>query len=149
MNAVLDHTFDHVGLNVADLNGMSEWYRSAFSMSTDFEFALSGADFQGVMLKNTAGDRIELLHRSGNRLGIQAIDPVEAALTRGFGHLALNVADVDAAYASLLEMGASDRMTPRASPEPGVRMAYVADPEGNLIELLDRNNTQTSTAARV
>ena len=29
-------------------------------------------------------------------------------------------------------------MTPRPSPEPGVRMAFVADPEGNLVELLDR-----------
>lgn len=26
----------------------------------------------------------------------------------------------------------------RPSPEAGIRMAYVADPEGNLIELLDR-----------
>jgi predicted enzyme related to lactoylglutathione lyase len=34
-------------------------------------------------------------------------------------------------------------MSPRPSPEPGVRMAYVADPEGNLLEVLDR-----TTAAR-
>jgi glyoxylase I family protein len=29
-------------------------------------------------------------------------------------------------------------MPPQASPEPGVRMSFVSDPEGNLIELLDR-----------
>jgi catechol 2,3-dioxygenase-like lactoylglutathione lyase family enzyme len=29
-------------------------------------------------------------------------------------------------------------MPPGPSPEPGVRMAFVADPEGNLIELLHR-----------
>jgi len=46
---------------------------------------------------------------------------------------------VDAAYAALLDAGATDRMSPRPSPEPGVRMAYVADPEGNLVELLDRS----------
>ena len=63
---------------------------------------------------------------------------MEAALTRGYGHFALDVADVDASYAALLAAGATDRMSPRPSPEPGVRMAYVADPEGNLIELLDR-----------
>jgi hypothetical protein len=35
-------------------------------------------------------------------------------------------------------------MTPRASPEPGVRMAFVADPEGNLIELIDRTASRAS-----
>ena len=50
----------------------------------------------------------------------------------------LDIPDVDAAHAALLAAGAADRMTPRASPEPGVRMAFVADPEGNLIELIDR-----------
>jgi glyoxylase I family protein len=29
-------------------------------------------------------------------------------------------------------------MPPCAAPEPGVQMAFVADPEGNLIELLHR-----------
>jgi hypothetical protein len=29
---------------------------------------------------------------------------------------------------------------PRQSPEPGVRMAFVHDAEGNLIELLERTN---------
>jgi len=29
-------------------------------------------------------------------------------------------------------------MTPRPSPEAGVRMAFVADPEGDLVELLSR-----------
>ena len=74
--------------------------------------------------------------------GLQAANPVEAALTRGFGHVAFDVPVVDEAYDALIAAGASDRMSPRPSPEPGVRMAYVADPEGNLLELLDR------TAAR-
>jgi hypothetical protein len=29
-------------------------------------------------------------------------------------------------------------MAPQDAPEPGVRVSFVADPEGNLIELLDR-----------
>jgi len=33
-------------------------------------------------------------------------------------------------------------MPPCAAPEPGVRMAFVADPEGNLVELLDRGRKQ-------
>ena len=129
---------DHVGLNVADLSAMTSWYCVALKLDVEFEFALDQVDFRGVMLRSADGHRIELLCRSGNVAGLQAANPVEAALTCGFGHVAFDVPDVDAAYDALLVAGASDRMSPRPSPEPGVRMAYVADPEGNLVELLDR-----------
>jgi lactoylglutathione lyase len=132
--------FDHVGLNVADLDGMTTWYCDAFGLSVELRFALDHVDFSGVMLRSPDGWRLELLNRPGSVVGLQAANPVDAALTRGFGHVALDVVDVDAAYDALLAAGASDRMSPRPSPEPGVRMAYVADPEGNLVELLDRTH---------
>ncbi len=134
--------FDHVGLNVADLAAMTRWYTEALDLKIEFEFSLPDVAFSGAMLASARGYRIELLHRAGNRPGLQPTDPVDAALRRGYGHFALDVADVDVMYDGLVAAGASDRMSPRPSPEPGVRMAYVADPEGNLIELLDR------TAAR-
>ena len=130
---------DHVGLTVADLESMTAWYGAALKLDVEFEFALDHVDFSGVMLRSPDGYRLELLSRPGNVAGLQAADPVEAALTRGFGHVAFDVPDVDTAYDALLAAGASDRMSPRPSPEPGVRMAYVADPEGNLLELLDRS----------
>jgi catechol 2,3-dioxygenase-like lactoylglutathione lyase family enzyme len=132
------HALDHVGLNVGDLEGMTRWYRDTLRLRVEFEFALPELDFRGVMLHGSDGHRIELLHRAGNRAGLPADSPVDAALTRGFGHIALDVADVDTTYAQLLAAGAAERLSPRPSPEPGIRMAYVADPEGNLIELLDR-----------
>ena len=130
--------FDHVGLNVADLAAMTEWYCEGFGLEVEFRFELDHVEFHGAMLRSPDGWRLELLSRPGSVAGLQAETPVEAALTRGFGHLALDVPDVDAAYDALIVAGASDRMSPRPSPEPGVRMAYVADPEGNLVELLDR-----------
>lgn len=129
---------DHVGLTVGDLDAMTAWYGKALDLAVEFEFALDGVDFRGAMLLSPEGHRIELLHRAGNAVGLQAATPVEAALTRGFGHVAFDVPDVDATYDDLIAAGATGRMSPRPSPEPGVRMAYVADPEGNLIELLDR-----------
>ena len=133
---------DHVGLTVADLPAMTDWYVDALGLEVEFEFALDHVDFRGVMLLSADGHRIELLHRTGSLPGLQAANPVEAALTQGFGHIAFDVPDVDAAYDALLAVGATDRMSPRPSPEPGVRMAYVADPEGNLVELLDRTAAQ-------
>lgn len=144
MSGQRDWRMDHVGLTVGDLPAMTRWYCEAFGLEVEFEFALEHVAFRGVMLRGAAGHRVELLHRDGNVGGLQAANPVEAALVRGFGHVAFDVPDVDAAYGLLLDAGATDRMSPRPSPEPGVRMAYVADPEGNLVELLDRTARRAS-----
>jgi len=130
--------FDHVGLTVGDLDAAVDWYSRALDLSEEFRFELPGVEFRGVMMIGPTKYRIELLERRGSQPGPQPANPVDAALVRGYGHICLDVEDVDRAYDELLAVGASDRMSPRASPEPGVRMAFVADPEGNLIELLDR-----------
>ena len=130
--------FDHVGLNVASLDEMRDWYVGALGLEVEFEFALEAFEFSGAMLRSPEGWRVELLHRVDNVAGIAVERPMDAALTRGFGHLALAVDDLEATYDRLLAAGAATRMPPSHSPEPGVRIAFVADPEGNLIELLDR-----------
>ena len=139
--------FDHVGINVADLPAMTHWYAAALGLECEFEFALEQFGFSGVMLRSrhedpSQGYRIELLHRVGNTGGIHVEHPMDAALTRGLGHLAVGVDDLEGTHRDLIAAGAAERMPPGQSPEPGVRIAFVADPEGNLIELVDR------TAAR-
>jgi glyoxylase I family protein len=57
---------------------------------------------------------------------------------QGFGHIALRVDDVDALHDRLVDLGATSVMSPRPAPVSDSRMAYVADPEGNFIELLTR-----------
>lgn len=129
---------DHVGINVADLTAMADWYVGALGLEREFEFALEQFDFSGVMLRSPEGQRVELLHRVGHRPGIHVEVPLDAPLTLGLGHLALTTDTLDEVYAVLIEAGAQDRMSPRPSPEPGIRIAFVADPEGNLIELVER-----------
>jgi glyoxylase I family protein len=133
---------DHVGLNVADLHASESWYVEAFGYVRELELRIDVVDLDIVMLIHPErGDRLELLHRPGSRPGLRADDPPQAVLTEGFGHLAFDVLDVDRHFDRLVELGARPVMTPRPSPEPGVRMAFVADPEGNLVELLDRSGT--------
>ena len=84
------------------------------------------------------GYRLELLHRPGSLAGRKPGTPGEAALREGYGHVAFDVTDLDGAYDRAVARGARPVMPPRPSPEPGVRMAFVADPEGNLIEFLHR-----------
>ena len=47
--------FDHVGLNVADLQAMTAWYSAALGLEVEFEFALDQVDFTGVMLRSPEG----------------------------------------------------------------------------------------------
>ena len=90
--------FDHVGVNVASLDEMRDWYVGALGLEVEFEFALEAFEFSGAMLRSPEGWRVELLHRVGNVAGIAGERPMDAALTRGFGHLALTVDDLEATY---------------------------------------------------
>ena len=56
--------------------------------------------------------------------------------------------DLDDAYDRAVARGARPVMAPCPSPEPGVRMAFVADPEGNLVELLHRGAARPGAGRR-
>ncbi|WP_328843283.1 VOC family protein [Streptomyces sp. NBC_00258] len=65
-------------------------------------------------------------------------DAFAATAVQTFTHLALQVPDLDGAFARLTQDGgaaAVSRPAPGAS--EGMRYAYVADPEGNLLELIE------------
>lgn len=131
--------FDHVGLNVADLDAAVDWYCSALALKESMRFRIDPVSLDGAMLIHASGWRLELLTRPSAEPGIRAADPAEAAMTLGYSHFALEVPSVQETYDALLAAGATDRMSPRPSPDPsGLPMAYVADPWGNLIEMLER-----------
>ncbi|WP_436534518.1 VOC family protein [Actinoplanes sp. HUAS TT8] len=130
---------DHAGLSVRDLEAAARWYCAAFGYDRELDLRVDAIDLDIVMLIHREhGDRLELLHRPGSSPGPRAADPAQAALAEGFGHVAFDVAELDDTYAKVVGLGGRAVMTPRPSPEPGVRMAFVADPEGNLVELLSR-----------
>jgi glyoxylase I family protein len=128
---------DHPGLNVADLDAAREFYARAFGCETELEFELPDG-IRGAMLKLPAGGRLELFERPGAAAGPAPESPIAALATRGYGHFAVSAPDIEAVYGWALEAGAAERLSPRPSPEPGVRFAFVADPEGNLVELVER-----------
>ncbi|MFE2431045.1 VOC family protein [Streptomyces sp. NPDC059373] len=133
--------FDHVGISVPDLEAAIAWYCEALQLTAAPVFAIPGTDLRGVMLLHESGYRIELMHRPSALPGLAAGSALEAAGTLGFGHICLCVDsadEVDAEFARLIAAGATVRMAPQAAPRAGARMAFVADPYGNLIELIDR-----------
>ena len=136
---------DHVGLAVASLEAAAAWFRDVFGLVTELSLRVEAIDLSIEMLIHPEfGYRLELLHRPGTGDGAvrKPADPAEAALREGYGHVAFGVADLDGAYDRAVARGARPVMPPCPAPEPRVRMAFVADPEGNLIELLQRPGRQ-------
>jgi catechol 2,3-dioxygenase-like lactoylglutathione lyase family enzyme len=127
---------DHAGLSVGGLDDAIAFYGAAFGFAREFEFSLG--DIRGVMLKLESGGRLELFEHPRSAGGLRAGTPLDALATRGYGHFALSAPDIEAVYSRALAAGASERVAPRPSPEPGVRFAFLADPEGNLLELVER-----------
>ena len=65
-------------------------------------------------------------------------DGVDGADRAGWNHLALEVEDVDAAYAELAARGIPFTVAPEDFPPeaPALRIAFLRDPDGNLVELV-------------
>jgi catechol 2,3-dioxygenase-like lactoylglutathione lyase family enzyme len=131
-------SFDHVGLSVGDLAAAQAFHAVAFGFEPEFPFELPHGGVRGVMLRHPSGMRLELFERPGSRGGIRAANPIDALATRGYGHFALQAPDIEPIFAAAVGAGAVAVKEPGPSPEPGVRFAFLADPEGNLIELVER-----------
>ena len=132
---------DHVGLAVADLGAAAAWYCDVFGLVPELSLRVDAIDLSIEMLIHPEfGYRVELLHRPGTGAAAagKPAHPAAAALRAGFGHVAFGVADLEGAFDRAVARGARPVMPPCPAPEPGVRMAFVTDPEGNLIELLHR-----------
>jgi lactoylglutathione lyase len=125
----------HVGLTVEDIDRSKAWYADAFGFATQLEFQLPEG-VRGAMLRTEHGARIELFEVPGCGSGLKWADPPAAMRTTGFGHVGLEASDLEAAFAQATAAGGVAVWEPRQSPEPGLRMAFIHDPDGNLIELI-------------
>lgn len=133
----METSFDHIGLSVADLAAAEAFYAAAFGFERQLQFELAPHPIRGVMLTHPSGFRLELFQHPTSTAGVQGGTPIEAIATRGYGHFALRAREIDAVFEAALAAGATPRVPPSPSPEPGVRFAFVADPEGNLVELVE------------
>lgn len=128
--------FDHVGLSVADLDAQRSFYATALGMTeVEEEFAMAEAHIRTAILRSPDGLKIELIERGGSAPQ-EFGDPFDGAGTQGYFHWALYVDDLDASFVRLLESGATEVSAPAPAVREGARFAYVKDPEGNLIELI-------------
>jgi catechol 2,3-dioxygenase-like lactoylglutathione lyase family enzyme len=129
-------TANHTGLSVKDLDAEKAWYGKTFNMTEIQHFELPNPRIRTVLLQAPNGLRVELIEREGASRGREYKDALDASLDLGYGHWAIVVDNLDQAFTILVKAGAGTVSAPGPAVQPGARFAYVKDPEGNLIELM-------------
>jgi catechol 2,3-dioxygenase-like lactoylglutathione lyase family enzyme len=132
----MEASFHHLSLSVADLEAEQRWYQEVLGLDEVVErVQLEEPPVRTVVLRGPNGLRVELIERADSRPQTFA-DPLDAAQTQSYGHWAIQVDDLDAAFALLSAAPGRPVSPPAPAVEPGARFAYVKDPEGNLLELI-------------
>lgn len=126
----------HAGISVPDLDRSLAWYCAALGLRPGYRFEVPPLRLRGGFALGDGDAGVELIELAGSAPGVPKTDPPAANAVHGFNHICFRVSDLGAAYARLLAHGAVAVWDPRDAPEPGMRMAYVTDPDGNLIELV-------------
>lgn len=129
-------THDHTSLSVADLDKQRAFYAHALGLTqVEEEFAMPEAGVRSTILRSAEGMKLELVERTGSAPQ-RFVDPYDGAGTQGYFHWAMQVDDLATVFDHLLSAGATVVSPPADAVRPGARFAYVHDPEGNLLELI-------------
>ena len=141
--------FTHVNLIAKDWKRLAAFYQEVFGCTPvppersyagewlDQATGVSNASIQGVHLRlpghGDDGPTLEIF-----QYGTMPDHPDVRSNTPGFSHIALAVEDVEEVVAAMLARGgtAVGALTERVVPEVGrLVFQYVADPEGNIVEV--------------
>jgi len=124
-----DFTLDHVMMRVGDLEESLDWYQSHFDYEEKGRW--EAETFTNVYLgPEDVHDEGALLELTYNH------DTSEYDLGDAWGHIAVRVEDVHDAYYELMDEGVEDYRRPEDNPG----YAFVKDPDGHEIEIVERDH---------
>jgi catechol 2,3-dioxygenase-like lactoylglutathione lyase family enzyme len=158
--------FWHLGLLVADLAVMDRFYGDVIGLQREPQLlvedsrAASGTEGAIVVdnldaLMAVDGVRIEIRHYSDpeHRQFLELLHypdhpsgSAEHWTNRplGFSHLGISVADIDSVLVRMKQSGLGERISgpQRLEEFGGLRYAFLKDPEGNMVELMEVSGKQ-------
>lgn len=121
------------GIVTDDPDSLAAFYASGlgFSQLSDMEFP------QGRVVRMRCGDAAIKLYRPSTAPASR-LDDASWHAVGGFAYAALRVDDAVATVQRAVAAGAAV-MTPVTAHRPGARFALIADPQGNVWEILEEN----------
>jgi catechol 2,3-dioxygenase-like lactoylglutathione lyase family enzyme len=129
----------HVALTVKSLKSSIYWYTKVFDLKIEKQFRnkLSGAEVVWLSNKEL---RLEIFHfKNGKPLPSYRRALSHDLRVSGIKHFAIQVADLSGTLHRLVSRGVEVE-TPITLGNSGYNYAFIKDPTGNLIELIDSNS---------
>lgn len=116
----------HVCLNVADADRTAQWYMDQLGFEESWEFTTADGETRNVYVSDGDGFELQLSDTDG-----------ETDFEDGseWDHIALGVDDVDEAFETIENHGVDKE--PGDQPEAGARTAFIRDPDGHRVELVE------------
>ncbi|QLG48407.1 VOC family protein [Natrinema halophilum] len=126
----MDGTLDHTMIRVADLEDSLDWYETHLAYEEKDRY--EGDDFTIVYLGP------EEMHEDGAMLEITHNEGEEPEVGDAWGHIAVRVpeGELEDRYQQLMDDGVEDYRDPESC---GGRYAFVKDPDGHEIEIVQRD----------
>lgn len=124
-----------VAISVADLQKETDWYVKMLGAKVvkDADFGGAGTHFRWLMIGT---QRLELVYSPTAKDSNPARPkPPGHAGLHGFTHVTLATPDIAATKKALLAKGATLALDVTDVTPLGVRVLYLADPEGNAVEI--------------
>lgn len=116
----------HTCLNVSDVERSVEWYSENLDFEESWGFETPDGETVNRYVADDNGTEIQLSDTDGE-------SPSDAGDL--WDHLAVNVEDVDAAFEEIDHHGVVEE--PTDQPAAGARTAFLKDPDGHVIELIE------------
>lgn len=143
--------FSHVCVRVSDLERSLAFYRDGLGLRVIFDVSLDGPGLDAVTAGSGTRGRMVGCLVPGSGVTVELLQlpaPADAAPrsrpATGYTNISLTVSDLDAAHRALEERGL--RPLQRPVEVGGVRMFFVADPDGTPIELIEFPDGARSSA---
>jgi catechol 2,3-dioxygenase-like lactoylglutathione lyase family enzyme len=128
----------HIALRVADAAASKAWFVTMLDFRVDREFSFSGKDFVWLCPSGSKTPVIELIGGGALASCPSYENPLDSLQQPGFHHICLQFKDVEQVLSELRRRGVKILIDVMAgAPGSGVEKgAFIADPWGNIFELL-------------
>jgi catechol 2,3-dioxygenase-like lactoylglutathione lyase family enzyme len=147
-SAIATAKYDHISINVSDFKRAIKWYRDilGFEVQVSWSVAALNGKQLAYLIKN--GFIIEIVEADSNSPKTSGPGSFAEHFGKiGYGHLCLSVSNVDTAMAELQAKGVPAFVKAETYPLDGTRyerrVAFIKDPDGNVIEFAEPLNTRS------
>jgi lactoylglutathione lyase len=137
----------HITYSVSNIEYLAAWYVENLSFKLARRFSLNEGATKFAWL-DLNGFRIGMI-QSGELSNCELTEVATASQSLrqlGVRHVVFAVDSVDDTYAALRGRGVAVLEEPRSFNPPGIRIAYVRDPEGNVLGLYEDLNPENAIA---